>query len=385
MTKIQSQARRQFLKTTSPLLGLIFPDIGTSASITLEPAMYPNVEPGQPLVFPEDHGAHPNFRTEWWYLTAWLNSPAGPLGLQVTFFRSRTPYGRENPSRFAPQQLVLAHAALALPDQGKLLHDQQAWRKGDPVALFSNNDTDLAVGLPNKRWTMQRNESDQYVISVNAEQFQFTITAAPNKLIPKPILQGNNGYSKKGPGVNQASYYYSRPQLGIEGNYQTNNNSASVSGTGWLDHEWSSELLGQEAAGWDWVGLNFKDGAALMAFQMRATSGGALQTAASYVTPNEQNSSQTVKFEPLRYWVSPRTDARYPVATRLKTDSLDLIIEPLIDDQELDSRGSTGVIYWEGAVQAWHSRDVDKSGRKRSTPIATGYLELTGYAGALSI
>jgi len=154
--------------------------------------------------------------------------------LQITFFRSRTPYGRDNPSRFAPQQLLLAHAALAIPDRGKLLHDQQSWRAGEVVAQYKSTDTDIAIGLPSSRWSMVRSDSDQYLISINAEAFQFTITATPPLANPTPVLQGEKGYSKKGPTPNHASYYYSRPQLRVEGEYQTTDTKIPVSGTGWL-------------------------------------------------------------------------------------------------------------------------------------------------------
>lgn len=360
----------------------------------VEPGMYPTVLPGATLTFPQDHGAHPDYRTEWWYLTAFLDSSSGPLGLQATIFRSRTPYGRENPSRFAPKQLVLAHAALAIPEQGKLLHDQQSFRQQDPVAQYSTTDTDVAIGLPNNRWTMVRTASDQYRIKVNAEHFQFSITATPPPTMATPVQQGENGFSQKGPQIAQASYYYSRPQLRIEGEYQTNNKTVTVSGTGWLDHEWSSQLLAENAKGWDWVGLNFHDGSALMAFQIRSDSGDALYSTARYISVNDDKPQQhttTVKFTPLRYWLSPRTDARYPVSVRIQTGDLDLIVEPLFDDQELDSRGSTGVIYWEGAVRVWDVINKDHQGGtnpaeiKKGKPIATGYLELTGYAGDLSL
>ncbi len=385
--KIQSLSRRQFLKNASPIIALVAPGINPSIAAELDRETYPDVVPGRQLVFPKDHGAHRDYRTEWWYLTAWLQSSNGPIGLQVTFFRSRTPYGRKNPSRFAPKQLILAHAALAIPEHGKLIHDQQSWRETKSVAQFSDLDTDLTIGLSNNRWRMKRTQSDQYEISIKADQFQFNITATPPAQMTAPVLQGDAGYSKKGSGAKQASYYYSRPQLQIEGEYQADGNKTAISGTGWLDHEWSSELLGKDAVGWDWVGLNFDDGSALMAFQMRSDSGSALFSTARHITANGQlrESNGPLQFEPLRFWISPRTSARYPVSLRLQTGLIDIVIEPLLDDQELDSRGSTGVIYWEGAVQVWLSQDIDRSGKKLKEPVARGYLELTGYAGDLSI
>ncbi len=389
----QSTKRRQFLRTASPLLALAVPGLNTKTARADAPAMYPAVQPGVSLAFPQDHGAHPDYRTEWWYLTATLDSAKGPLGLQVTFFRSRTPYGRDNPSRFAPEQLVLAHAALAIPERGKLLHDQQSFRLQDVVARYSTTDTNIEIGLPNHRWTMARTASDQYRINVNAEYFQFSITATPPATMATPVLQGKNGFSQKGPNIVQASYYYSRPQLRIKGEYKTDDAHVPVSGTGWLDHEWSSDLLAEDAVGWDWVGLNFHDGSALMAFQMRSGSGDALYSTARTISVKDgqrHERNHAAKFTPRRYWQSPRTDARYPVSVRLQTADLDLIIEPLFDDQELDSRGSTGVIYWEGSVQVWETDDIDEDGThligtKKGKPIATGYLELTGYAGDLSL
>ncbi|ASJ73285.1 lipocalin-like domain-containing protein [Granulosicoccus antarcticus] len=382
-------SRRVFLRTSSKILGLAaVPGMSRWGDAASEPVAYPSVYPGAELLFPQDHGAHPDYRTEWWYLTASLDSPQGPMGLQITFFRSRTPFGRENPSRFAPEQLVLAHAALALPEKGSLLHDQQAWRQDDAVAQFSVDDTDVAIGLPSRRWSIVRTASDHYQISVRAEQFQFDITAVPPSTIETPVLQGRQGFSQKGPDELQASYYYSRPQLQIEGEYKTDAAPVPVTGTAWLDHEWSSELLDSQASGWDWVGLNFDDGSALMAFQMRAKSGEPLYTTARHVTVEagvRKETDHKATFTALRYWESSRTDGRYPVSLRLQAGGLDLTIVALFDDQELDSRGSTGVIYWEGIVQVWQSEDVDSDGVSTGEPVASGYLELTGYAGEVVI
>ncbi len=382
----QSPARRSFLKSLPPLALLYLQKANAQTTTKQDSLLYPDVEPNKDLIFPKDHGGHPDYRTEWWYLTAWLESKQGPLGLQITFFRSRTPYARNNPSRFAPKQLLLAHAALALPEKGRLLHDQQAWRVDDNIAKYSEDDTNLTIGMPNKQWQMTRTNTDQININVNANEFTFNITATPPPNIKQPVLQGNKGFSQKGAMPKQSSYYYSRPQLQITGEYQTAKTTTPIAGTGWLDHEWSSELMSNQAAGWDWVGLNFDDGSALMAFQMRDKNGGALKTAARFINiENGRRKEQELSpmFTPQRYWQSPRTDARYPVSMRLQVGLLDLIIEPLFDDQELDSRGSTGIIYWEGAVQVWDQKAVAKNGSKSGNRIANGYLELTGYAGEI--
>ena len=205
-------------------------------------------------------------------------------------------------------------------------------------------------------------------------------------------MQGEHGFSRKGPNPLQSSYYYSRPQLTVSGTIERNGKPQAVYGRAWLDHEWSSEVLSADALGWDWVGLNLQDGGALMAFRIRGAdgatlwAGGSRRDARGAVT---NFAPDAVRFEGLRRWRSPRSGAEYPVAMRVEAGGLSLDLEPLMDDQELDSRASTGTIYWEGAVRAYNGGE----GAVRSThggegavrasaagkPLGRGYLELTGY------
>lgn len=397
-TIFSGRARRKALAQLLRTLGLVAAASNTkllqadtgSRTDRLSGGDYPAVIEGTKLSFPRDHGAHPAFRTEWWYLTAWLQSDKGPLGLQLTFFRSRTPYGRKNPSRFAPRQLIFAHAAIADPDHGSLIHAEQAWRADPVTANYSESDTELFVGSPARRWSLNRLSGDRYHASVDDPAFKFDIEAIASS---HPVLQGAEGFSRKGAKAAQASYYYSRPQLAINGTIELKKQLLKVHGKAWLDHEWSSELLDIRATGWDWLGLNFTNGDALMAFRMRARDGGVLHTTARLIKAHKTSNNPPttgidqrvldypVEFSVLRLWQSPRTGISYPVAIRLRAGELDLTLEPLIDDQELDSRGSTGIIYWEGAVRAWLTEDVagEKSASRQA--VAKGYLELTGYAG----
>ncbi|KPK04473.1 MAG: hydrolase, partial [Betaproteobacteria bacterium SG8_39] len=180
------------------------------------------------------------------------------------------------------------------------------------------------------------------------------------------------GVSRKGPRPREASYYYSRPQLEVSGTLERGRAAKPVHGRAWLDHEWSSAYLPPEAAGWDWIGINLDDGGALMAFVMRAKGGGvhyAGGTLAQADGTRRGFAPGEGRFEPLRRWRSPRTGVDYPVALRVVTAEQTWTLEPLMDDQELDSRPSTGTIYWEGAVR------VSRDGRE----VGSGYLELTGY------
>jgi predicted secreted hydrolase len=332
---------------------------------------YPAVSRGTPLAFPRDHGSHPPFRTEWWYVTGWVRDARGrDFGVQVTFFRSRPGVAEGSASRFAPSQLLFAHAAIADPAQGRLRHDQRAAREGFGLAQASVDTTDVAIG----DWSL-RLAGDRYVARIAARDFSLDLAFAARLPL---MLQGEGGVSRKGPDDAQASFYYSRPQLAASGTLTIGDTTHAVQGVAWLDHEWSSEYLAREARGWDWAGINFDDGSALMAFAIRGErgddywAGGATQDADGTVRAIAR---ERVRFTPMRHWRSPRTNVEYPVAMRLQAGARTLDLVPLMDDQELDSRASVGTIYWEGAVRAM-------SGARA---VGRGYLELTGYGGPLRI
>lgn len=329
------------------------------------------VLPGRRLVFPADHGAHPDFRTEWWYATGWLKLPDGaPLGFQTTFFRVRTGVGEGNPSAFAPRQLILAHAAIADPRLGRLRHDERSARVGFGRAGFETGRTGVWVG----DWRFEQT-GDRYRAEVRAADFAYALDLLPDG---PPVLNGRGGFSAKAPDPRHASYYYSRPQLKVNGTVTLDGRPQPVSGQAWLDHEWSSELLPEGAQGWDWVGLNLDDGSALMAFRMRGKDGAVLWSAAT-LRPAEGAAQvlapEAVVFEAQREWRSARTGIRYPVVWRLRVGRRLLQLQPLLDDQELDGARSTGAVYWEGAVR------VSEGGRE----VGRGYLEMTGYGSRIRV
>jgi predicted secreted hydrolase len=327
---------------------------------------YPVVESARELVFPRDHGAHPKYRTEWWYVTGWVESEGIERGFQVTFFRIRTGLQEDSESAFAPKQLVFAHAAIAESEHGRLRHDQRVAREGFGLAYADVDETGVAID----DWSLLRT-GDTYRARIVARDFVFDLSLAPTQPV---VLQGVAGYSRKGPQRSQASYYYSLPKLRVGGSIEIEGNTLPVQGEAWLDHEWSSASLPADAQGWDWAGINLSDGGALMVFRMRARDGSTLWAGGSLRRANGKLTifaPGDVEFEPRRQWRSPRTGADYPVAMRVRAGTFVLELDPLMDDQELDSRASTGVIYWEGAVRAI-------SGGKL---VGRGYLELTGYAG----
>lgn len=342
-----------------------------AVSAQAAPPAFAPVKPDTELAFPRDFGAHPAFRTEWWYATGWIEGPDGkPLGFQVTFFRSATEHDRANPSRFAPKQLIIAHAALSDPAAGRLLHDQKSAREGFGLAYAREGDTDVGID----DWRFVR-DAGGYRATIRARDFVFDLRLAPTQPL---LLQGERGYSQKGPQPEQASHYYSEPQLQVGGSITRGGRTVAVKGRAWLDHEWSSSVLDADASGWDWLGANLDDGAALMAFRIRAKDGATLW---SHATLRDASGGITqfrrdqVRFAPQRSWRSPRTGATYPVAMDIGTGATSWRLTPLQDDQELDSRQSTGAVYWEGAVA------ISRDGR----PAGRGYLELTGYVKPLKL
>jgi predicted secreted hydrolase len=343
-----------------------------TASASAESAEYPAVVAGHRIQLPRDEGSHPDFRTEWWYVTGWLEDETGaPLGFQVTFFRARPGVDENNPSRFAARQVLFAHVAVSDPRAGKLLHEERSARAGFGLAEAKTGSLDVVID----DWSLARKPasdgSARYVASVEAEgiamQLEFIATQAP-------LLQGRDGFSQKGPHPLSASYYYSLPHLQTSGRVRIGKREHKVRGTAWLDHEWSSEYLETQAKGWDWAGINLDGGGALMVFRMRGAEGKPRWQSATWRRDPQGAASvfaaDEVEWTGLRSWRSPRTGIEYPVEWKVRVGDRTLLLRPLLDDQENDARGSTGTIYWEGAVRAF-----DAAGEQ----VGRGYLELTGY------
>ncbi|MEG1834172.1 MAG: lipocalin-like domain-containing protein [Burkholderiaceae bacterium] len=370
-----AQFPRPFLPHALPMLtrrqwliaALAAPAAGAAAS-------YPPVVP-HALAFPHDYGAHPDFRLEWWYLTGWLEGHrADPaIGFQITFFRTRLDLS-PNPSALAAHQLVIAHAAIADPRAGQLLTDERIARAGLGAVFARAGDTDLALD----RWRFSRDAaSGVYRGEIPARDFQLSLTARPTQPV---LLQGRAGWSRKGPLPAQASYYYSEPQLAVMAQVRRDGRSESRHGIAWLDHEWSSSLLDPRAAGWDWIGMNLADGSALTAFQMRAQAPGTapLWSYAALRAPGgavQTFAPEQVSFTPTATWISPRTRATWPVAQSLRVGRRRFETRPLMPDQELDSRRTSGAVYWEGASTLLEA----------GQPVGRGYLEMTGYVAPIQL
>jgi predicted secreted hydrolase len=329
------------------------------------------VVPGAALHFPADFGAHPQFGIEWWYVTGWLGqSGPAPLGFQLTFFRVRPALQEDNPSAFAARELLIAHVALSDPQRGRLWQDQRIRRAGLGLAQAESADTNVWVD----DWRLQR-QGGRYRAQALALNFALELDFVPTQ---PPLLEGIAGFSQKAAAPESASYYYSEPHLQVSGHITREGRREAVTGEAWLDHEWSSSYLARGARGWDWTGLNLDDGGALMAFRIRGAdgaslwAGGSLRSATGVV---QTLRPEDVQFTPGRVWRSARTGTRYPVAWQVRAGARQLELEPLLEDQENDTRLTSGTVYWEGAVRAF------EAGRE----VGRGYLELTGYDQPLTL
>jgi predicted secreted hydrolase len=371
------------------------------------------VAPGRGLRFPRDPGAHLGAAIEWWYATGWLAAPTalsggGALpslkpdtlpgwGFQLTFFRTRTPVADAPASqlagRFAPRQLLFAHAAVSDLGVGRHRHAQRLARWSGsaqwPEAQAALADTQLALGS----WRLQRQaavppetshgagtaSNSLYQAQLSAPEAGFSMQLSLQTSQPL-LLQGEAGFSRKGPAVEHASHYYTQPQLRVQAQLQVDGQRLALQGRGWLDHEWSHALLAPGAVGWDWIGINLHDGGALTAFVLRRADGSVLWAGGSHRAAGQTQARnfgpQGVQFTALAHWTSPDTGARYPVQWRIDTPVGRFSLKALLDAQEMDSRASTGAVYWEGLAEL----RLDSG-----APAGLGYLEMTGRAGALRL
>jgi predicted secreted hydrolase len=327
------------------------------------------------LEFPRDHGAHPETRIEWWYVTGLVDDAGGRrYGFQITFFRQGLAPGPSAPgaSVLRARQIAAAHLAVADIDAGGFHHAERLRRSGGGLAGWS--ETDLDVWLED--WTIRGD--DVGVIVVQARDTAAGIGVELELRPERPVvLHGDAGYSQKGREPGNASAYLSWTRIAVTGRVEFAGEKTEVAGQAWFDHEWGSSQLGVSVAGWDWFSLRLDDGRDLMVYRLRRGDGtvdphssGTLVAADGTTTRLHRDD---VEIEALKWWTSPATGGHYPVRWRLRVPAheIDLEVNGLLPSCELDGSSTTGVIYWEGPVEA------------AGSALGEGYVELTGYAGSL--
>jgi len=341
-------------------------DVSRALGGEVDPGFARATEP-RAFSFPADHGPHPAYRNEWWYVTGNLSDDAGQrYGFQVTFFRIGLAPGRaERPSRWGTHQAWMAHFAVT-DAQGGQFHDFERFARGGDIELAGATGDPVQVWLED--WRLERRDDGRWHLAASAEGVALDLALAPQKA---PVLNGDRGLSRKSGQPGNASYYYSLTRIAAGGTLSLDRTKHSVNGSAWMDREWSTSALGPDQSGWDWFALQLDDGTDLMLYHLRRNDGGKDRwSAGTLVRPDGRRRHlgyDDFRIEVLDRWTSPR-GGTYPAEWRINVDGLDrtLQVEPILADQELDAR----VRYWEGAV------DVFSDGR----PHGRGYAELTGYA-----
>lgn len=367
------------------------PRLSVAAALTAPPAAgFARAEGPPPPGFPGpgDHRPHPAYRTEWWYFTGNLQGGVDGepdaadrrLGYQLTFFRNAlAPPGATTgrSSAWAADQAWLAHFAVS--DGAGGFHSFERWGRG-ALGLAGAETAPFSLWLGD--WSAAAapaagppGPAGLFPLRLAAADGEVAVDLVLSAAKP-PVAQGEGGWSRKGSQPGNASYYYSYTRLDTRGTVTLGGRPLAVAGSSWLDREWSTSALEAGQNGWDWFSLQLDDGRDLMYYRIRRDDGSAdRHSEGSLVGPDGERRplpAAAVELTPRGWWTSPRSGARYPVrwSLRIPTAGLDLVVEPLLDDQELD----VSFVYWEGAVRV--------AGTSRGAPIAgVGYLEMTGYAG----
>jgi predicted secreted hydrolase len=328
--------------------------------------------PGRKITFPAAHYSHPNFKTEWWYYTGHLESASGRrYGYQLTFFR----FGLRDRQKSAEQKplftdLYMAHFALSDIANKKFFFRERINRGYDQRAGAATD----RYRVWNDDWSVEGRDK---IHVIEAKDRIASLTLKLTSLKP-PVLHGNNGLSQKAEGEGRASYYYSLTRLMTEGELTVGGKTERVRGLSWMDHEFGSNQLAENQAGWDWFSIQLNDSTELMLYIMRRKDGTVdpYSSGTAIVSDDRTRHLELKDFriDILDRWKSPESGAAYPMKWKISVPSEALVLDvlPEFPNQELNTRRSTGVTYWEGAVQI--------SGTRQNRPVrGQGYVEMTGY------
>lgn len=323
--------------------------------------------------FPRDHGAHPNFQTEWWYYTGVLAAADGRrFGYQFTIFRRAiAPLAQSSESEFRTNDIYMAHFTISDIANADFYHDVRYARGGAGLA-GATVEPYYRVWLED--WQVIAKDDNANKTRITAASADFAIDLHLYQM-KRPALQGDRGLSPKSGEIGNASYYYSLSRLLTEGTITIGDQDFDVGGFSWMDHEFSTSALGENARGWDWFGLIFEDNSELMVGQIRQADGGIESTFGGLYIYGDGSAryldSADFSIVGTDTWRSPHSEVEYPAGWEITLhgeDNFGIVITPLQADQELHS---ADIVYWEGAVKI----SGDKSGY--------GYAELTGYASSM--
>jgi predicted secreted hydrolase len=329
---------------------------------------------GHVLSFPRDHGSHPDFKIEWWYLTGHLFAGERRFGFQATFFRLgqqpvEVPVGED----FGTEQFYLAHMGLSDPATGKFLHEERLNRGGWDAGAKAGD-----LDVHNGNWSLKRDETGMSLEGTILSEATMSLRLVPKK---GHVIFGEEGISRKGPEGTAASYYITYTRLAAEGTIMIAGEEVGVTGEAWMDHEISSSQLDRNQIGWDWACLQFFDGREIMGYVLR-TDEGKPSDFSKLVWIAEDGGLTHVRHGDYDWrhegsWTSPVTGATYPISPLIVTtdpksgEERQFRLVPLMEDQEMVGAAG-GVSYWEGACDVRDEITGEVVGR--------AYLEMTGYA-----
>ena len=345
--------------------------------------------PTRPVRLPDDHVSHPAYRLEWWYYTGNLRGDDGRgYGYQVTFFRVGVDAAPANPSVFAVRDLYMAHVAVTDIEARRHVFADRLNRAGVHWAGARADRYEVW----NENWRASLDARGRHRIVVDAGAFALDVTLDAGK---PPVLQGDAGYSRKGQDPGNASHYYSLTRMPSAGTLRLDGRTVAVTGNSWMDHEFGTSALDPGTRGWDWFALQLDDGRELMLYQLRQDNGTASPFSSGTIVGRDGRTEHLgvgdFTATPGRTWRSTASGATYPVEwdIRVPRAGLSLTVRAAVDGQELRTRRSTNVTYWEGAVrvsgtsQAAPARNGAAHAGRAPVPVSgVGYLELTGYSGA---
>lgn len=333
--------------------------------------------PGFKFDFPRDHASHNAYKTEWWYYTGHLNSDDGrEFGYELTFFRSALDVsGGVKDSAWSVDNVYLAHFAVSdMPDK-KFFHTAKLNRSGVDFAGASTTN----YHVWNQNWTADL-LGDVQKIAASSEGYSLALKLEPLK---PPVIHGENGVSQKASCRGCASHYYSFTRLKTDGEITIGGKPIHVHGTSWMDHEFGSNQIASDQAGWDWYSVQLDDNSELMLYTMRKKDGTIDPNSSGTVVSADGGSShltaRNYAVKSTDTWRSPTSGGTYPMGWTIEIPTLQMTlkIEPLMLNQELDKQRSSDVSYWEGACKVTGT----KAGRSIS---GKAYVEMTGYAGAFN-
>ena len=357
---------------------------------TASAAQWKDATAGYTFAFPRDHASHPDYKIEWWYYTGNVSAKDGRrFGYQVTFFRVGVDAAPTNPSRWAIRDLFMTHLAVSDLTGGRYRYAEKLTRGGPGLAGAEVD----RYHVWNEDWTASLDASGRHVLHAQSREAGIDLVLDPGK---PPAINGINGISQKGEQAGNASHYYSMTRMPTRGAITVDGERVEVSGLTWMDHEFGTSFLEPGQRGWDWLSIQLTDGRDLMLYQLRrsdSTRGPRDADFASWGGSRDPRSSGTLiatdgrtthlsagdfSLTPGRRLFRAANGAAYPIewAVAIPSQKIDLQVTTPLDNQELDLGRSTGVAYWEGAIEVTgRSAGQDVAGR--------GYLEMTGYKDSL--